>query len=56
MGTSSQSDDSAQLEFYQHLGQRYYTLLDLVQKTFVKALELPVTVLNNNGNLNVQFK
>ena len=33
-----------------HLPQRYYTLLDWVQ-----GLELPFTVLNNNGNLSVQF-
>ena len=38
MGTSSQFHDGAQLKFYPHLAQqRYYILLDWVQKTFVKA-------------------
>ena len=35
MGTSSQFHDGAQLKFYPHLAQRYYTLLDWVQETFV---------------------
>ena len=52
MGTSSQFHDGAQLKFYPHLAQRYYTLLDWVQETFVKASS---SLLNNNGNLNVQF-
>ena len=52
MGTSSQFHDGAQLKFYPHLAQRYYTLLDWVQETFVKAWS---SLLNNNGNLNVQF-
>ena len=55
MGTSSQFQDGAQLKFYPHLAQGYYILLDCVQETFVKALELPFTVLNNNGNFTVQF-
>ena len=37
MGTSSQFHDGAQLKFYPHLAQRYYTLLDWVQETFVKV-------------------
>ena len=52
MGTSSQFHDGAQLKFYPHLAQRYYTLLDWVQETFVKTWS---SLLNNNGNLNVQF-
>ena len=52
MGTSSQFHDGAQLKFYPHLAQRYHTLLDWVQETFVKAWS---SLLNNNGNLNVQF-
>ena len=52
MGTSSQFHDGAQLKFYPHLAQRYYTLLDWVQETFVKARS---SLLNNTGNLDVQF-
>ena len=52
MGTSSQFHDSAQLKFYPHLAQRYYTLLDWIQETFVKARS---SLLNNTRNLNVQF-
>ena len=52
MGTSSQFHDGAQLKFYPHLAQRYYTLLDWVQETFVKAWN---SLFNNNGNLNVQL-
>ena len=52
MGTSSQFHDGTQLKFYQDLAQRYYTRLDWVQETFVKAWS---SLLNNNGNLNVQF-
>ena len=52
MGASSQFHDGAQLTFYPHLAQRYYTLLDWVQETFVKTWS---SLLNNNGNLNVQF-
>ena len=54
METSSQFHDGA-IKFYPHLAQRYYTLLDWVEETFVKGLGLLFTVLNNNGNLNVQF-
>ena len=49
--TSSQFYDGARLKFYPNLAQRYYTLLDWVQKTFVKAWS---SLLNNNANLNVQ--
>ena len=52
MRTLSQFHDGAQLKFYPHLAQRYYTLLDWVQETFVKTWS---SLLNNNGNLNVQF-
>ena len=37
MGTPSQFHDDAQLQFYPHFAQKYYTLLDWVQETFVKA-------------------
>ena len=37
MGTSSQFHYGAQLKFYPHSAQRYYTLLDWVQENFVKA-------------------
>ena len=33
MGTASQLHGGAQLEFYPHLAQRYYTLLDWIQET-----------------------
>ena len=41
MGTSSQFHDGAQLKFYPHLAQRYCTLLDWVQETFVKGWSSP---------------
>ena len=37
MGISSQFHDGAQLKFYPHLAQRYYTLMDSIQETFVQA-------------------
>ena len=53
MGTSSQFHDGVQLKIYLHLAQRYYTIhMDWVQETFVKTWS---SLLNNNGNLNVQF-
>ena len=41
MGTSSQFHDGAQLKFYPNLAQRYYTLLDWVQKSFLSRPETP---------------
>ena len=52
MGLSSQFHDGVKLKFYPHVAQRYYTFLDWVQEAFVKAWS---SLLNNNGNLNVQF-
>ena len=51
METSSQFHDGAQLKLYRNLAQRYYTLLEWIQETFVKAWS---SLLNNNANLNVQ--
>ena len=45
MGTCSQFHDGAQLKFYPHLASR----------NLCQDLELHFTVLNNNGNLNVQL-
>ena len=53
MGTSSEFHDGAQLKFYENLAQRYYTLPDWFQKTFV-TVKAWSSLLNNNGNLNVQ--
>ena len=53
MGTSSEFHDGVQLKFYENLAQRYYTLPDWVQKTFV-TVKAWSSLLNNNGNLNVQ--
>ena len=50
MRTSSQFHEGAKLKFYPNLAQRYYTLLDWVQETFIKACS---SLLSNNGNLNV---
>ena len=51
METSSQFHDGARLKLYRNLAQRYYTLLEWTQETFVKAWS---SLLNNNANLNVQ--
>ena len=53
MGASSEFHDGAQLKFYPNLAQRYYTLLDWLQETFV-IVKAWSSFLNNNGNLNVQ--
>ena len=37
IGTSSHFHDGAQLKFYPQVAQRYYTLLDWVQETFLKT-------------------
>ena len=56
MGTSSEFHDGAQLKFYPHLAQRYYSYTyGLGSRNLCQGLELPFTVLNNNGKLNVQF-
>ena len=51
MGAFSQSHDGAQLKFYPHLVQRYYFWIGF-KETFVNSWS---SLLNNNGNLNVQF-
>ena len=48
---TSQFHEGAKLKFYPNLAQRYYTLLDWVQETLAMAWS---SLLNNNGNLNVQ--
>ena len=50
MGTSSEFHDGVQLKFYENLAQRYYTLPDWVQKTFV-TVKAWSSLLNNNGTL-----
>ena len=52
MGIFSQFHDGAQFKFYPHVAQRYYKLLDGIQRTFVKSWS---SLLNNDGNLNVQL-
>ena len=52
MGPSSQFHGGAKLKIYPDLAQRYYTLQKTFQETFVKVWS---SLLNNNGNLNVQF-
>ena len=56
MGTSSQFHDGAQLaKSLPTLCSEILYTSGLGSRNLCQGLELPFTVLNNNGNLNVQF-
>ena len=55
METTSHLHEGAQLKFYPNLGQRYELYFSIGFKTPLSRPGAPFTVLNNDGNLNVQL-